>query len=78
MRLILHTAAYCLMWMIRDAIPYEQPLASGEFSTLRLRMLKIAVRVGETYTRVRLAFATNCPGAGLFGCLIGSLIPRPT
>ena len=33
MRLILHTAAYWLMRTMRDAIPRQQPLASGEFST---------------------------------------------
>ena len=78
MRLILHTAAYWLMRTIRDAIPKQEPLASGEFSTIRLRLLKIAVRVRETGTRIKLAFAANCPNAGLFRDLICSLIPRPT
>ena len=78
MRLILHTAAYWLMRTIRDAIPKAEPLASGEFSTIRLRLLKIAVRVRETGTRIKLAFAANCPNASLFRDLIGSLIPRPT
>ena len=61
MRLILHTAAYWLMRTLRDAIPKPQPLARGEFSTIRLRLLKIAVRIKETASRVRLAFAANCP-----------------
>jgi hypothetical protein len=78
MRLILHTAAYWLMRTIRDAIPAPQPLASGEFSTIRLRLLKIAVRVRETASRIRLAFAANCPDAELFRGLILSLAPRPT
>jgi len=78
MRLILHTAAYWLMRTIRDAIPKAQPLASGEFSTIRLRLLKIAVRVKETGSRIRLAFAANCPDAELFRDLIGSMIPRST
>ena len=78
MRLILHTAAYWLMLTVRDEIPRPQPLASGEFSTIRLRLLKIAVRIKETASRVRLAFAANCPDAALFRGLIGALIPRPT
>jgi DDE family transposase len=78
MRLILHTAAYWLMRTIRDAIPRPQPLASGEFSTIRLHLLKIAVRVRETASRIKLAFAANCPDAELFGTLIRTLIPRPT
>ena len=78
MRLILHTAAYWLMRTIRDAIPKAEPLASGEFSTIRLRLLKIAVRVRETGSRIKLAFAANCPNAALFRDLICSLISRPT
>jgi hypothetical protein len=75
MRLILHTAAYWLMRTIRDVIPKREPLASGEFSTIRLRLLKIAVRVRETGTRIRLAFAAHCPDAALFRELIGALKP---
>jgi hypothetical protein len=78
MRLLLHTAAYWLMLELRRAIPGPQPLASGEFSTIRLRLLKIAVRVRETASRVRLAFAANCPDAALFRALVGTLILRPT
>jgi len=78
MRLILHTAAFWLVRIIRDAIPKHEPLAGGEFSTIRLRLLKVAVRVRETATRVKLAFAANCPNAELFRDLICSLIPRPT
>jgi hypothetical protein len=78
MRLILHTAAYWLMRTIRAAIPRPQPLASGEFSTIRLRLLKVAVRIRETATRVRLAFAANCPDAELFRDLMRTLTLRPT
>jgi len=78
MRLILHTAAYWLVLALRDAIPATQPLARGEFSTLRLRLLKIAVRIKETASRVRLAFASHCPDAALFQGLVGTLILRPT
>ena len=78
MRLILHTAAYWLMRTLRDAIPRPQVLASGEFSTIRLRLLKVAVRIKEIASRVRLAFAANCPDADLFRDLIRSLTPRPT
>ena len=78
MRLTLHTAAYWLMRTLRDAIPAPQALARGEFSTIRLRLLKIAVRVKETVSRVRLAFAANCPEAALFRGLVGALILRPT
>jgi hypothetical protein len=77
MRLILHTAAYWLMRSLQEAIPRQQPLAKGEFSTLRLRLLKVAVRVRETASRIRLAFAANCPDAALFSGLVNRLILRP-
>ena len=78
MRLILHTVAYWLMLTVRQAIPRPQSLASGDFSTLRLRLLKIAVRVRETASRIRLAFTSHCPDAELFRSLMGALPPRPT
>jgi hypothetical protein len=78
MRLMLHTAAYWLVRTVRDAIPASQPLAHGEFSTIRLRLFKIAVRIRETASRVRLAFASHCPDAALFRGLVGMLILRPT
>ena len=63
---MLHTAAYWLMLTVRDAIPKMRDLAKAEFSTLRLRLIKIAARVIETASRVRLAFAAACPEADLF------------
>jgi hypothetical protein len=78
MRLILHTAAYWLMREIGAAIPEGAAMAGAEFSTIRTRLLKIAVRVRETASRVRLAFAANCPDRALFRRIIGTLILRPT
>ena len=78
MRLTLHTAAYWLMRTLGEAIPEPQALAGADFSTIRLRLLKIAVRVRETASRVRLAFAANCPDAALFRGLVRALVLRPT
>ena len=69
----LHTAAYWLMLTVRDAIPKPQPLATAEFATLRMRLLKIAGRITETATRVRIAFAAACPEAELFRGVARSL-----
>jgi hypothetical protein len=60
-RIVLHTAAYWLMLGVRDAIPRSHALATAEFTTLRMRLLKIAGRISETATRVRIAFAAACP-----------------
>jgi hypothetical protein len=44
---------------------------------LRLRLLKIAVRVQETVSRIRLAYASCCPEADLFRALAVALRPSP-
>ena len=62
MRLVLHTAAYWLILAVRDAIPKAHALAKAEFTTIRLRLLKVAARVTETASRVRVAFASRLPG----------------
>jgi hypothetical protein len=76
-RLILHTAAYWLMLTVRAAIPKPHPLASAEFATLRARLLKIAARIVETASRVRIAFAAHCPEAELFRGLAAALRMAP-
>jgi hypothetical protein len=75
-RLVLHTAAYWLVLTVRDVIPKPRDLATAEFTTIRLRLLKIAARVIETAGRVRLAFAAACPEADLFRSLANALIPQ--
>jgi Transposase DDE domain group 1 len=74
-RLVLHTGAYWLMLKIRDAIPRPQPLATAEFTTLRMRLIKIAARIVETASRVRVAFAAAHPEAALFASLARCLQP---
>ena len=76
-RLVLHTAAYWLMMAVREAIPAVCDLARAEFATLRLRLLKIAVRVQETASRIRLAYASCCPEADLFRAIAATLLPSP-
>ena len=77
-RLILHTAAYWRLWRIQQAIPKAPALlAAAEFATLRLRLLKLAVRVIESASRIRLAFALTCSEAGVFKAIATSLRPAP-
>jgi hypothetical protein len=76
MRLILHTVAYRLVHAVRAAIPHPQPLARAEFATIRLHLFKLAVRVSETATRVRLAFAAAHPEATLFRSLVRVFYPQ--
>jgi Transposase DDE domain group 1 len=54
MRLTLHTAAYWLILTMHDAIPAAHALATADVATVRLRLSKLATRVIETASRVRL------------------------
>ena len=72
---MLHTAAYWLMLTVRDAIAKPHPLSTAEFSTLRMRLLKIAGRITETATRARIAFAAACPDAALLRAIAISFQP---
>jgi hypothetical protein len=64
-----------LILTARDAVPKTHALATAEFATLRLRLLKLGTRIIETAARVRLAFAAACPDAALFRQL--SIAPMP-
>ena len=70
-RLILHTAAYWLLHTLRAAIPKASAWAAAEFATLRLRLIKLAARVVETATRIRVRLPSACPDKALFRFLAG-------
>jgi hypothetical protein len=64
-----------LLLTVCDAIPRPQALATAEFTTLRIRLIKIAARITEAATRLRTACAAACPEAELFIGLARSLQP---
>lgn len=74
-RLTLHTAAFWLMHTLRAAIPSGHALAKAEFNTLRLRLLKIAARIIEHGSRIRVRLPSSCPDAFLFRSLVLGLTP---
>lgn len=78
MRLILHAAAYWLILTVREAIPKAHILATAEFNTIRLRVLKVAARITEKATRIRIAFASACPDAALFRQIASALKAAPS
>jgi hypothetical protein len=77
MRLVLHSCAYWLMWQLQAAIPAASPMKTAEFTTLRLRLLKVAARVIETASRVGVALASACSDAALFRHLALMLAAPP-
>jgi hypothetical protein len=70
-----HPIAYWLMLTVRDAIPKAHGLATAEFHTLRLRLLKLGTRVIEMASRVRLAFAAACLDSSLIRHIAAALMP---
>jgi len=74
-RLFLHGGAYWLMWGLRASMPKRSRFAVAQFDTLRLRLIKIAARVVELKTQIRLHLPTSCPEQALLRILLGR-IPR--
>jgi hypothetical protein len=74
-RLVLHTAAFWLMWAVHSAIPEASPLAKAEFTTIRERLIKIGARVIEHIARIRIHLPTSCPERTLFRQIALGLLP---
>jgi hypothetical protein len=74
-RLLLHTAAYWLMWSLRHLMPKRSTWRIAQFDTLRLRLVKLAVRVVELKTRVLLHLPSACPYQAMLRLALGRM-PR--
>jgi hypothetical protein len=59
-------------------MPRTAALAKAEYTTLCLRLLKVAARVMESATRIRVAFASAGPDANLLHAIVLALKPAPT
>ncbi len=60
-RLFLHTGAYWLLLRLRGAAPKRSRFKTATFETIRCTFLKIAVRVEQLKSRIRIALPTACP-----------------
>jgi hypothetical protein len=60
-RLFLHAGAYWLMWGLRTSMPKHSMWRVAQFDMLRLRLIKIAARVVEMKTMIRIHLPTSCP-----------------
>ena len=74
-RLMLSTAAFWLMHTVRGAIPEGHALARAEFHTIRLKLLKIAVRVIEYGRHIRAHLPSSRVEKTLFRSLALGLSP---
>ncbi len=58
-RLVLHTAAYWLLHTLRGLAPKRSFWREAQFDTLRLTLVKVAARVTELATRIKLALPSS-------------------
>lgn len=61
LRLFLHAGAYWILWGLRMAAPKRSVWRTAQFDTLRLRLVKIAARVVEMKTAIKIHLPTRCP-----------------
>ena len=72
-RLFLHTGAYWLLLLLRRAAPKRSPFRTATFETIRRTFVKIAVRVEQLKTRIKIALPTACPQQKMLVALMGSI-----
>ncbi len=73
-RLLLHTAAYILMFSLREELS-KTTLASAQMDTLRLKLLKIGAKVVVTARRVWFHLASSHPAQPIWNFLAARLAP---
>jgi Transposase DDE domain group 1 len=74
-RLFLHAGAYWLLWSMRRLMPKPSTWRVMQFDTLRLRLIKIAARVVELKTQLKIHLPSSAPDKAIFATLLGRL-PR--
>jgi hypothetical protein len=77
-RLVLHTVAYWLMHTLRGLAPKLSFWRDAQFDTLRLGLLKVAARVTELATRIKVALPSAFPYQQSWGLLAERAIKLQT
>ena len=72
-RLFLHTGAYWLLHRLRQAAPRRSLWRKATFETLRRVFLKVATRIEELKSRVRIALPSACPYRSAFIAMAGRI-----
>ena len=76
-RLILHAAAYWLLHGLRDAAPRRSVWRTAQLDTIRLRLIKIAARIVERRTRIKVSLPTACAEHAILTLIACRLAARP-
>jgi len=74
-RLFLHAGAYWLLWSLRVLMPRRSSWRVVQFDTLRLRLIKVAARIVEMKTKIKVHLPTSAPDQAVIRLLLGRL-PR--
>jgi hypothetical protein len=77
LRLFLHMGAYWLLHSLRRLAPKRSLWRAASFETLRRAFLKIAARIEELRSRVKIALPTAYPYQKTLVLLSGQVIARP-
>ena len=76
-RLLLHTAAYWLLHTLRGLAPKTSFWRDAQFDTIRLALIKVAARVTELKTRIKVALPTCYPHQQSWALLAGRAAKLP-
>jgi hypothetical protein len=72
-RLFLHAGAYWVMWGLRMSMPKRSIWRVAQFDTLRLRLIKIAARIVEMKTMIKIHLPTSCPAQTIMPIALGRI-----
>ncbi len=73
-RLFLHARAYWLVWGLRVSMSKPSMRRVAQLDTLRLRLIKIAARVVEMKTMIRVHLPTSCPAQDILRFALGRIL----
>ncbi len=76
-RLLVHTAAYWLMHSLRGLAPKLSFWRDAQFDTIRIALLKVAARVTEMATRIKIALPSSYPYQEIWMRLAERAAKRP-
>ena len=76
-RLLIHTAAYWLLHSLRGLAPKTSFWRNAQFDSIRCNLIKVAGRIQETATRIKVALPSNFPYPGSLRRLAGRVVKLP-
>ena len=76
-RLLIHTAAYWLIHTLRGLAPKTSFWRDAQFDTIRLGLIKVAARVTEMVTRIKISLPSSYPHKESFAFLTAQAAKLP-